>query len=210
MSERGNGKDWGMDVTFYFDPGCPWTWLSSRWLVNVSEAEGFDITWRSFSLPYTNRDNEIPEEHRALLAAGTAAHRVIQMLLKDDDNDAVGRFYEALGTRIHSAGEDTTVDLVREVLSDLGLDDVTDDESLDGPAAESTEEALCLAGPDIGSPVLSLGEEQFSLFGPIIDAVPDDEESLRLWQAVQLLATIPQYHELKRGRREAPAVRSLP
>jgi len=100
-------------------------------------------------------------------------------------------------------------------LHDAGLDDLApalDDASLDAGVAASTEEAVALAGPDIGSPVLELGDGR-SLFGPILHAVPDDDGGARVWEAVLLLAAVPEYHELKRGpatgRTRRPAERPL-
>ncbi|HEX2381036.1 MAG TPA: DsbA family protein [Acidimicrobiales bacterium] len=187
-----------MTVTFFFDPSCPWTWVTSRWLQATAAREHFDVEWRSFSLPYEHEDREHPDV--------VAAHRVIEALRRTGDNDGVKRFYDALGRRWYDEGEAHTTDVVRVAMHDAGLDSFTPalhDESLDAGVAASTEQAMALAGPDIGSPVLEL-EDGRSLFGPILHAVPDDEGCARVWEAVLLLAGVPEYHELKRGRRRQP------
>ena len=187
-----------MSVTFFFDPACPWTWVTSRWLVTTAAREHFEIEWRSFSLPYEHDDDGHPDV--------VAAHRVIEALREAGDNDGVSRFYDALGHRWHESGEGHELSVVCAALHDAGLDSFAgalDDETLDVGVAASTEEAKALAGPDIGSPVLQL-EDGRSLFGPILHAVPDDDGGARVWDAVLLLAGMPEYHELKRGRRHRP------
>jgi hypothetical protein len=188
-----------MSVKFFFDPACPWTWVTSRWLVAMAEREGFDVEWRSFSLPY---------QKRADIDASTAAHRVIESLRALGDNEGVRRFYDELGRRWHENGDDRTVDSVREAAGVIGATvGAVDDPALDVGVATSTEGALAIAGPDIGSPVVQL-EDGRSMFGPILHAVPDDRGSKRVWDALQLLADVPEYHELKRGRRRRPETKA--
>src|SRR4051794_41937383 len=122
-----------MSVTFFFDPACPWTWVTSRWLEATAARERFDIEWRSFSLPYEHDDNEHPEV--------VAAHRVIEALRQRGDNDGVKRFYDALGHRWHQSDDDHTIEVVRAALHHAGLDDLApalEDASLDAGVAAST------------------------------------------------------------------------
>lgn len=197
-------------MTYSFDPSCPWTWLTSRWLVGVAGREGFDVEWRAFSLPYVNRDKDLPEEWRPRMEVVTGAHRALQALRERGDNDAVGRLYGALGARWHTGGEELTRESVLAAARDAGVEDVAapalDDASLDAAVAASTDAALALAGPDIGSPVL--GIDGAGVNGPIIRALPDDAGSQRLWEAVQAVVSLREWHELKRGRTGPPEVRS--
>ncbi|MGI8663190.1 MAG: DsbA family protein [Acidimicrobiales bacterium] len=196
------------DVSFYFDPGCPWTWMTSRWLVATAPRQGSSIVWRSFSLAHVNRDTDVPEQYRAHMEVGRRAHRVIQALRDVDDNDAIGRFYEAIGTRLHRNDEPRDLAVVGAAAVDAGLSDsiasAVDEPSWDAGAARDTEEAIELAGPDVGSPVLRI--DGAAVFGPIIDALPDERDADRLWDAATTLADIPSFHELKRGRRGGPDV----
>jgi 2-hydroxychromene-2-carboxylate isomerase len=196
-----------MSATFYFDPACPWTWLTSRWLVRESDRQGFEITWRSFSLAYANRDREIPEEYRGAVEAAKAAHRIFEALRSHKDEQTVPVLYEVLGHRVHGGGDPLSVDTVLAVAREAGVTDnlvaVAGDESYDEAVAAQTEEALALCYGDVGSPVLSI-REGHGFHGPIIDGIPSVEDGQRLWEAVVALAGVPQYFELKRGRSGEP------
>jgi 2-hydroxychromene-2-carboxylate isomerase len=196
-----------MRLTYSFDPNCPWTWLTSRWLVKTAALDGHTIVWRSLSLAHVNRGQELPERFRDLVAAGVLAHRVIQALDRLGDQDGIGRFYEAYGTRTHRKGEAASRETVVAAAEDAGLGAAViaamDDATLDEAVGAVTDEAVAAAGGDVGSPVLRIGDGP-SYFGPIIDEVPDDEGSLRLFRAVTELAAVPQFFELKRGRVRGP------
>lgn len=196
-----------MTVAFYFDPACPWTWLTSRWLVRESLREGFDISWRAFSLAYANRDKELPEEHRGAVEAAVAAHRMFEVLRAHKDHDLLAAFYEGLGRRSHGQGEPLSPEIVRAVAAKVGLaSDVLaagEDESLDAAVNAQTEEALALCHGDVGAPVLSV-REGHGFHGPILDRLPSVEEGQRLWEAVLALSTVPGYFELKRTRNGPP------
>ncbi|MEO7555281.1 MAG: DsbA family protein [Acidimicrobiales bacterium] len=200
---RGGGILSGMtDVAFYFDTWCPWTWVSSRWLVQQAQRQGFTITWRSFSVAHVNRDRKIPDKDRDHVEAGQRSHRIIQALTAKGDNEAIGRFYDAIGNRKHRQGAPLSAELVTAAAHDAGLDDAAvaaaDDPSWDEAAARSTDEALALAGPDIGSPVLVI--DGTGRFGPIIRAVPEPSEGDCLWDAVIAMNEVSVFYELKRGR----------
>ncbi len=195
-------------VTFYFDPGCPWTWATSRWLVEVAEQRGLDIRWRTFSLALLNKDRPLPAfldtpEFRAKLDLAARALRVVQAALARGDNEAVGRFYREWGVRFHVADEDPTPALLDEVAEAAGVTDLlesVDDPDLDSAIAGSLEEAQRLAGPDVGSPVLHVDGAGHGTFGPIVSPPPLGEDAGRLWDSVMALSTIDSFYELKRGR----------
>lgn len=196
-----------MSVAFYFDPACPWTWLTSRWLAREAERNGFDITWRSFSLAYVNRDRDIPEK-RPTLAAAASAHRMFERLrATEGGNAAVAAFYGALGRASHSVGQPLSPDILKSVAAGqaLGADVLAaaDDASLDAAIVAQTEEALALCGGDAGSPVLSI-REGHGFNGPIIDALPSIVQGQRLWEAVVALSGIPAFFEVKRARTGPP------
>jgi 2-hydroxychromene-2-carboxylate isomerase len=192
-----------MTVAFYFDPECPWTWLTSRWLVREADREGFDISWRSLSLAYLNRDKEIPEHLREPIRASQVTHRMFEALRAHKENDKIGAFYEALGRASHSRGEPLSLEIVTVVAEEVGLGPdirtAETDDSLDAAVAAQTEEALSLCNGDVGSPVLSV-REGHGFNGPIIDRLPSVEEGQRLWEAVIGLSAVPAYFELKRTR----------
>ncbi|MBA2280863.1 MAG: DsbA family protein [Actinomycetota bacterium] len=195
-----------MQVTFHFDPGCPWTWLTSRWLLRAAETEDVQVVFAPFSLAHINRDREIPEEHRGHVDAGRSALRVVQRLIDDDDQAAVARLYDEWGTLLHRDGGTPSLDLVRAATQAAGLaDDVAaavDDPSFDAAIAAATDGASDAAGRDVGSPVLRWDEggTSVAVFGPIIDELPDVEGSADLWRGVRSLARHGELKELKRGR----------
>ena len=200
-------------IEFYFDPGCPWTWLTSRWLVEAAGQRDIDIQWRSLSLGVLNAGREIPEQYRSAMAAGSAAHRVIAALLADGRNDLVGEFYTEYGRRVHHDASPLSVQLVRDVADASGAGawaDAVDDASWDDGVAASTHEATGLAGPDVGSPIIAFGEPRTGIFGPIVSPPPTGDDALRLLDRVLDVTTIPGFHELKRGRTTGPQLGPRP
>jgi 2-hydroxychromene-2-carboxylate isomerase len=189
-------------VAFYFDPVCPWTWNTSRWLVEVAEAKGFTVAWRTFSLAMANEGAEVPEQYRAAHAASRGVLRIIEALRADGDNDGIGRLYLEIGRRWHHDGAGFGEDVVGAAISAAGLDGHAkdaEDESWDGALRASLAEALDLAGPGVGSPILRLDDR--AMFGPIISPPPTGAPALALWDAVTVLVSAAGVYEMKRGRR---------
>lgn len=181
-------------VEFFFDPGCPWTWMTSRWLVDAAGQRNVDIQWRSLSLSVLNAGRDVPEQHRAAMAAGTAAHRVIASLLAADRNDLVGKFYTEYGRRVFHDGSQPSVALVRQAAEASGAAvwaDAVDDASWDEGIAASTTLAVGLAGPDVGSPVLAFGEPRTAVCGPIVSPPPTGSDAGRLLDHVLDAVMIP-------------------
>lgn len=200
------------DIDFYFDPACPWTWLTSRWLVDAASQRAVDVTWRSLSLLVLS-DGNPSEEHADRVYTAARAHRVFAALQSAGRNDLVGDLYTAIGTRHHDKGEDLTVDLVRAAAAEVGAEgwaDAVDDDSRDADVARSTETALELAGPDIGSPVLAHGTPRLGIFGPIVNPGPRGEDAARLLDLVLEASQIEGFFELKRGRRTGPLLPAPP
>lgn len=194
-------------IEFYFDPGCPWTWMTSRWLVDAASQRHIEIQWRSLSLGVLNEGNDVPEAYRAALAAGGAAHRVIAALLAAGRNDLVGAFYTEYGRRAYHDGEAPSIELVRTIADAAGAgewSDAVDDAEWDAAVRESTHLAVGLAGPDVGSPVLAFGAPRTAIFGPIVSPPPTGADAVRLLDHVLDTAAIPGFFELKRGRVAGP------
>ena len=205
-------------VEFAFDPSCPWTWLTFRWLVSASEQEEIEVRWRPFSLAHVNRDKpDVPDEYRKRWPVVAGALRIVQRLAVDSRHKEAERFYSELGLAVHVENEPWTAATVFAAASRSGLDDETisafNDHRLDPGVFASTDDALDLAGPDIGSPVLILNAHpsdttrtRVGFHGPIITEVPQGECASALWRAVLAAAAVSQFHELKRGRRVPPQV----
>ncbi|HVW32109.1 MAG TPA: DsbA family protein [Acidimicrobiia bacterium] len=190
------------DVTFFFDPVCPWTWRASRWLTLVAESRGLDVEWRPVSLLVLNGGAD--EEHGAMLEASQRALRLVEHLHRAGRQAEIARLYTALGTAAHEHGLDFDDDLVDQALGQAGLDAdraALDDRSLDAGVEAATGAAMAAAGPGVGSPVLALPHAERGFHGPVLGAVPDKAESLALWDAIDALAPVTAFFELKRARR---------
>jgi 2-hydroxychromene-2-carboxylate isomerase len=190
------------DLTFFFDPACPWTWRASRWLTLVADTRGLDVGWRAMSLLVVNGD-DIPAERRPRLEASHRLLRVVERLAGDGRQADIARLYGAVGELVHE--HDTPLDeaLAVHCLGEAGLADLRpalDDDSLDAAVEASTAAALAAAGPGVGSPVVVLPGADRGLHGPVLGSVPDKAAALALWEAVETLIAIPAFFEVKRGR----------
>jgi hypothetical protein len=200
------------DLDFYFDPACPWTWMTSRWLVDAAPRRGLAVRWRSLSLLVLS-DGHLPAEHAEPARVAARAHRVFAALADAGRADLVDPLYTEIGTRHHDQGEELTVDLVRAAVDRAGAGpwaDALDDDGWDGAVERSTKEALHLAGPDIGSPVLAHGTPRVGIFGPIVNPGPRGEEAARLLDVVLEASSIDGFLELKRGRDHGPLLPAPP
>lgn len=199
------------DVTFFFDPVCPWTWRASRWLTTVAEARGLDVEWRPCSLLVLNDGPD--EEHGDTLLASQRALRLVEQLHGAGRQADIVAFYRALGELAHEGGYAFDDDLVAQAVRTAQLGDdgsALDDQSLDAGVRASTEEALRAAGPGVGSPVIVLsgGHPRTpgfpgaarGLHGPVLGAIPDKAEALPLWDAIEPLFHFEAFFEIKRGR----------
>ena len=205
-----------MDVHFYFDATCPWTWLTSRWLVDVARQRDLVVGWRTFSLAVLNEGKPFPPELLeavpdlpARQALGVRILRLVQALADAGRNDDVGRLYSEVGRRLHVEGSAPEPGLLAEAAAAAGVEDrlaAADDEAWDGPVRVSTEDGVARAGPDVGSPVLLLDGHDRGFFGPIVSPPPTGEDAVRLWDTVVTLHSLPTFLELKRGRTGGPAL----
>ncbi|MET0425958.1 MAG: DsbA family protein [Actinoplanes sp.] len=193
-----------MDATYFFDPACPFTWRTSRWLTAVAAERDVTVQWRAMSLSILNGDNT-PEQYRPMMAASSKALRLVEALRADQRQDTIAAFYTELGTRTHDAGTPISDELVVQAAEAAGVEDaksVLDDEAWDEAVRESHDTALALAGPGIGSPVLHVEGATRGLHGPIIglESTPELADSLAIWDATVPLMRIDSFFEVKRGR----------
>jgi predicted DsbA family dithiol-disulfide isomerase len=193
-----------MDATFYFDPACPFTWRTSRWLAGVAPERDVAVSWRAFSLAILNGD-DTPEQLRGLMAASARALRLVEALAADGRNTDAAAFYTEMGNRTFEVGTTLTDDIVVAAAEAADIEDpkrILDDESWDESVRASHDRAFRSAGPDIGSPVLAVEGAPRAVHGPILgqDGRPGREEALAIWDAVVPLARSGVFVELKRGR----------
>ncbi|MEW6476233.1 MAG: DsbA family protein [Actinomycetota bacterium] len=189
------------DVTFFFEPVCPWTWRASRWLTTVAEARNLDVEWRPLSLLVLNDGPD--EEHGADLEVTHRALRLVEHLSRVGRQAEIAALYGAFGQLAHEEGYAFDDDLVATAVRTAGLTDegaALDDPRLDAGVRASTEEAVAAAGPGVGSPVMVVAGARRGLHGPVLKTVPDKRQALALWEAVEALAPIDDFFEIKRGR----------
>ena len=188
-------------VRLYFDPACEWTWMTSRWLLEVARQRPLHIEWRSLSLVILNEGGDVPHKYRM----GRLAQRVVEALRSEGRNEDVGRLYREYGRRVHAGGRRPSAEIVQEAAMAAGLGDVAaaaDDPSWDDAIRASHEEAQEIAGPAAGSPVLFREAVGRGTFGPIVSPSPVGADAIRLWEAWIALGELDQFYELKRPRRD--------
>ena len=211
------------DVDFFWDPVCPWAWITSRWAVEVAGQRSLDVRWRAISLRLINEhrydtDRELAGK-KASHALGLGLLRVAAAVDADHGNDAVARVYTAFGTAIHIEGDREAITaagpraLAERVLSACDLPAemaaAAEDGSWDASVRKDTETSLERTGGNVGTPVLTFAPPDGpSFFGPVISRVPRGTEAVELWDAVETLAHHPSFAELKRSTRERPQVAS--
>jgi protein-disulfide isomerase-like protein with CxxC motif len=190
-------------VTFWFDPSCPFTWRTSRWMRAVAPRKGATVDWRLMSLGILNEGKDLPEQWRAMMDWSRTAQRLLVAVGQEHGPEGIDRLYTAIGTRRHDNGEDATEELLVAALADAGLPagliERSRDESLDPVIQDSHKLGQERVGTESGSPIHAIGDGP-GFFGPVVVPVPGDEAGDRLFDAVALLATVPEFSELKRAR----------
>ena len=216
------------DVNFYFDPVCPFAWMTSKWVRKVQAQRDYTVEWRFISLRLLNAhvdyDAQFPPEYEAGHTAGLRLLRAAASIRRERGPAAIGPLYEALGTRIFDAhtGSYTvdatdfrgTAQFLEPVLDELGLPahhlNALDDAEFDAEIQTETDEALSLTGRDVGTPIIHFQPpEGVAFFGPVISRLPGDDDAVVLWDHVIGLASFPGFAELKRSLREKPQLRAF-
>lgn len=216
------------DINFYFDPVCPFAWMTSKWVRTVQAQRDYSVDWRFISLRLLNShidyDTHFPPEYEAGHTAGLRLLRVAARARAEHGREAIAPLYAAFGARIFdsepvpdtatSHGERGTAEFVRPILHAAGLPvdlaSAVDDEEWDATIQAETDEALRLTGKDVGTPIIHFEPpEGVAFFGPVISRLPGDAEAVELWDHVVGLARFPGFAELKRSLRELPQLRAL-
>ena len=215
----------GYDIEFFWDPVCPFAWITSRWVVKVARQSDFRVDWRFISLRLLNKHkdyaNDFPPGYEAGHTAGLRMLRVAAAVRSELGRDALGPLVTAYGESYWDQPKGSgmrdrlsTKEHIVDVLVAGGLatsyaeavDDTTWDDLLDA----ETETALSRTGRDVGTPIITFRPpDGLSFFGPVISRVPDDADALALWHAVTTLAAYPGFAEMKRSLREVPQLTIL-
>ena len=209
------------DLDFFFDPVCPWAWITSRWVTEVQALRDYNVSWKFISLKILNQDKmdyaSMPSGYKDVHAAGTSGLRVAAKARSAAGNDAVAKVYTALGFSLHNKQERElfvadSEGHIAKLLAEAGLPVEwalsANDESFDRLIADETALALERAGKDVGTPIITFnpgGLKEASFFGPVISTIPRGEDATKLWDAIETIATASGMAELKRSLRARPS-----
>ncbi len=193
-------------VDFWFDPLCPWAWMSSRWLLEVEKVRPIAPSFHVMSLAYLNADKDIPEAYRKKLEPAWGPVRVAIAAAQAEGDQVLLPLYTALGNRIHLEGRDIDRALIVEALEEVGLPrslaDAAESTAYDEDLKKSHHAGMDQVGMEVGTPVIST--EGVAFFGPVVTPAPKGEAAGRLWDGVLLVAATPGFFELKRTRDQDP------
>ncbi|MDQ6617077.1 MAG: DsbA family protein [Actinomycetota bacterium] len=215
------------DVEFFFDPSCPWTWITSRWLATVAPERQLAVTWRTWSLAIKNEGKElppnVPAEWRERILAGrafsTGALRVLEAAGAQESDESRGRLYTEMGRRYHGEGDrgegGPDGDVMAAALAAAGLPtelaEAAGEERWDEAIRDNMDEVGREIGDEVGVPIVAIrgGGRLRAMSGPIMAEVPTLERAVALWDAVATVITEPAIFELKRHRTASPDLPAL-
>ena len=187
---------------FWFDPRCPFAWITSRWILEVEQVRDIEVQWHVMSLAYLNEEKEIPDSYRESLKTAWGPVRVCMAAEQEHGSEVLPVLYTAMGERIHVQEQEPDLEMARGALQDAGLPvelaEAWDDPSYDEKIKASHHEGMDAVGDDVGTPTIHFGGTAF--FGPVITKAPRGEEAGKLWDGVLAVASYPLFFEIKRAR----------
>ena len=202
-TELGTARD---VVDFWFDPLCPWAWMTSRWITEVQTVRDVEVRWHVMSLAVLNEGRDISADYRRMLDGAWGEVRVVVAASERYGQQVVKPLYDALGMRRHPGGRRDTDAIILESLAEVGLPadlaGCATSSEFDTQLRASHQRAIDLVGDEVGTPVVAFNGTAF--FGPVMTPAPRGEAAGRLWDGFALITSVPGFYELKRTRTQGP------